>query len=255
MKKRLTALRSDWGRPESAPVFIVGMPRSGTTLVEQILASHPQVAAAGELDHFALSAQDLPALLDKAAPYPECAAELSRGEEDLLGRAYLKGLREAAGAAPIMTNKLPFNVLRLGLIAMMFPRARIIHCTRDPMETCLSIYLQNFAVQQTWATDLGDLGRYDRAYRTLMAHWSRCLPLRVFELGYEDLVAAPEARIAALLAFLDLPWDSRCLRFHETPRPVVTPSLWQVRQPIYTRSVGRWRRYAHHLGPLRTALG
>jgi len=248
------AAREGWGRPQASPVFIVGMPRSGTTLVEQILSSHPEVAAAGELDHYALAAQDLPRLLDKDEPYPECVASLSMDDVDLLGRAYLKGVVEAAGPARLLTNKLPLNFMRLGLIALLFPRARIIHCTRDPLETCLSIYLQNFAVQQTWATDLEDLGRYYRGYRALMAHWSMCLPVPVFDLLHEDLVADPAGRIAALLEFLGLGWDERCLRFHDNPRPVATPSLWQVRQPIFRSQSARRRRYERHLSGLREAL-
>jgi len=249
------AAHQGWGRSGSSPVFIVGMPRSGTTLAEQILASHPDVSAVGELDHYALSAQDLPELLDKTKPYPECVLDLSREEVDLLARAYLKGLTEAATPARLVANKLPFNFMRLGLIALLFPDAKVVHCTRDPMDTCLSIYLQNFAVQQRWATDLGDLGCYYRCYRQLMAHWRKCLPLPIFDLTHEDLVADPEERIAALLDFLGLDWDDRCLRFHENPRPVATPSVWQVRQPIYGSSAGRWLRYERHLKPLREAIG
>jgi len=248
------AARSGFGRPETSPVFIVGMPRSGTTLAEQILSAHPRVAAAGELDHFSLSVRDLPGLLDKSDPYPDCVTGLSAAEIDLLARAYLKGLAETADGAERVTNKLPFNFLRLGLIALMFPRARIIHCTRDPLDTCLSIYLHNFAAHQRWAADLEDLAAYYRAYREIMHHWRTHLPLEIFQLSHETLVDAPEETIAALLAFLGLEPDARCLRFHENPRPVMTPSLWQVRQPLSRASIGRWRNYASYLEALRRVL-
>ncbi len=246
--------REAFGRAESAPIFIVGMPRSGTTLAEQIVSSHPDVAAAGEFTHYALYVHDLPKLLDKGQAYPDCMYEISAEDIDLLARAYLKGLADVAGPSRYVTNKLPFNFMRLGLIALMFPNAKIVHCSRDPIDTCLSIYMQNFDPRQAWATDLEDLGTYYRSYRDIMEHWSKCLPSIVFELNHENLVADPEERIAALLDFLDLEWDDRCLRFYENPRPVATPSVWQVRQPIYRSSSGRWRRYQRHLEPLLETL-
>lgn len=237
------------------PVFIVGMPRSGTTLAEQILASHSRVAAGGEL----------PALLQvgiesqRAAPgdlrYPRSVRRLDGDARRRLAAMYLDSLDRISPAALRVTDKLPFNFLHLGLVALLMPGARIVHCRRDPLDTCLSCHFTSFNSRIRFASDLETLGRYYADYERLMRHWEQVLPIRMLTLQYEDLVTDTEARIRQLLAYCGLEWEEQCLRFHETERSINTPSRWQVRQPIYGRSMQRWRNYEAHLAPLIDALG
>ncbi len=235
------------------PVFIVGMPRSGTSLVEQILASHPDVFGAGELEEMHKISVDMPEAAD-GRPYPQAAQELSVAYCDGLAQRYLDHL---SGFAPPearrVTDKMPANFLHLGLIAQLFPGARIIHCIRDPMDTCLSCYFQNF-VTISYSYDLSHLGFYYRQYERIMAHWRKALDIPMMEVRYEDLVENQEDISRALVDFCGLAWDERCLRFHQTRRVVATASYDQVRQPLYNRSVERWRHYERHLEPLRRAL-
>ena len=239
------AARRDFGDGSELPVFIVGMPRSGTTLVEQIAASHPAVFGAGERD-------DIGAI---AGPhFPVGTAELDAAAAGDLARAHLERIKGAAGAALRMTDKTPVNFLYLGLIATLFPGARVIHCRRQAPDVCLSCYFQNFAAGLPWATDLDDLGRYYRAYRRIMDHWRRVLPLTVLDVDYEDLVAAPDAGSRRIVDFLGLPWDDACLAFHNSRRTVRSAANWQVRRPVYATSVGRWKAYEPSLGPLLDAL-
>jgi FkbM family methyltransferase len=241
------------GVDSETPVFVVGMPRSGTTLVEQILAAHPQVYGAGELREVMQVAEALPGELGSPARYPEClagapAAALRGQAERLLARLERRG-----GGAGRVVDKMPENYLHLGLIATLFPRARVIHCRRDPLDTCVSCYCSYFrGLPFTW--DLQDLGKYHRQYRRLMDHWREVLPLQMLEVDYEDLVANQEEVSRRLVAFAGLDWDDRCLAFHENRRAVHTVSTLQVRRPMYASSVGRWRRYEAHLGPLQEAL-
>ncbi len=237
------------------PVFIVGMPRSGTSLVEQILASHPQVHGAGELEDISLIYKDLPRLLETDLPFPRCMALLKRKTLDQIAQRYLNRLARLGGTAMRVTDKMPHNFLLLGLIDHLFPGARVIHVHRDPMDTCLSIYFQRFNAEHPYAFALADLGRYYRQYEGLMAHWRALLRLPLLDVRYEELVSDPEAMVRRLLAFCDLEWDERCLRFHESKRLVSTPSYDQVRQPLYRSSVERWRRYEPWLGELKAALG
>ena len=242
------------GAPSRRPVFIVGMPRSGTSLVEQILASHPDCFGAGELPHLSRLARSL-ALRDGAAG---AAPAGLAGDADLaaLGHAYLDALPAEAGAAARVTDKMPANYLHLGLAAAILPRARVIHCRRDAMDVCFSIYAQQFTHRDAYpyACDLEDIASEYLACERLMAHWRRVLPLPIHEVRYEELIDAQEGVTAELLAFCGLPFDARCLRFHETARPVRTASNWQVRQPLYRASIARWRRFEHQLAPLRAAL-
>ncbi len=237
------------------PVFIVGMPRSGTTLVEQILASHPLVCGAGELDEIGIIAADLQGFTGAAAPYPQCLEALTASSCEQLARRYLDYLAAVSPRdARYVTDKMPTNFLHLGLIALLFPEARIIHCMRDPLDTCLSCYFQNFGPGLSFSYDLAHLGAYYREYQRLMAHWREVLNLSLLEVHYEDLVANQEQVSRNLLAFCNLEWDDRCLRFHEAPRLAATASYDQVRQPLYSRAVGRWRHYTDHLVPLQHAL-
>jgi tetratricopeptide (TPR) repeat protein len=250
----LVAAKAGLGSQSTRPIFVVGMMRSGTTLVEQILASHPAVHGHGELDHMRRIAADLPRQLGGAMSYPECAAALDAQTTAACAETYLARLDQDGASRPFSVDKMPHNFERLGLIALLFPQARIIHCTRDPLDTCLSNYLHDFAGDNRFTTDLRDLGEYFQLYRRLMAHWQAVLPIRIIDVPYESLVAEPAAWSRRIVAELGLPWDDRCLAFHKTARSVHTYSLWQVRQPIYQTAVQRWRAYAHHLGPLLEAL-
>ena len=232
------------------PLFIVGMPRSGTSLVEQILTSHPQIAAGGELTVMNDCVQVLPQVLNTALPYPQCLAALTPESCDSLSQHYLDKIAEISPDARYVTDKMPANFKFLGLIALLFPGARIIHCVRDPLDTCLSCYFQHFSGMHPYAYDLGHLGSYYHQYQRLMRHWRAVIELPMLEIRYEDLVADQEQLSRELIAFCDLPWDERCLRFHETKRVVHTRSYDQVRQPLYQRAVGRWRHYERFIDPL-----
>jgi tetratricopeptide (TPR) repeat protein len=243
-----------FGVDTEVPVFIVGMQRSGSTLVEQMLAQHSQVHAAGELKDVWRLANDLPARLGSVDSYPECLAHADAARLREIALAHLARLTERGGSAVRVTDKMLDNFLHLGLLATLFPQARVIHCRRDPVDTCVSCFLQYFkGLSFTW--DLADLGCYYRDYERLMAHWRTVLPLRILDVAYEELVTDLEAVGRRLVAFLGLTWEDRCLQFHESRRPVQTMSKRQVRQPMYTTSVGRAHRYAAHLGPLLQALG
>lgn len=244
-----------FGVDSKLPIFVVGMLRSGTTLVEQILASHPLVHGAGELPDLERLARSLPERLGGPERYPDCVARLDAATARAVAEEYLQTLKHLAGEAIRVVDKLPFNFMHLGVIATLFPKARIIHCRRDRVDTCLSCFFQNFADPQPFTLDLGLLGQYYREYERLMSRWTKVLPLPVFELRYEDLTADQETWSRRLIDFCGLEWDERCLRFHETRREVRTASTLQVRRPMYGSSVGRWKRYAGHLRPLLEALG
>ena len=242
-----------WGDPSPRPIFIVGMPRSGTTLVEQILASHPEVHGAGELIRIPRLAQRL---LDAGdCGLVEAAAALEREDLEVAARDYLDYVDVRAGSAARTTDKLPENYHHLGLIAAMLPAARIVHVSRDPMDVCVSNYLVRFQRGHAYSYDFDSLACEYRAYDRLMRHWRAVLPAPVYEQSYESLVTSLESESRRLVEFCGLDWDERCLDFHLTERSVHTASGWQVRQPIYRRSVERWRNYERHLGPLRAALG
>jgi tetratricopeptide (TPR) repeat protein len=251
--RELIGVRSGGGHPSRAPIFVIGMPRSGTTLIEQIVASHPQAQGAGELQ--ALNDVVLAARGDKA-PYPEIIETMGPTELRRIGADYLSRLRETAPSAERVTDKMPSNYYFVGLIHLALPNAQIIHCRRDPVDTCLSCFTKLFSAEQNHTYDLAELGRYYRRYEQLMAHWRRVLPEgRILDVQYEDVVADLEGEARRILAHCGLEWDARCLAFHETDRPVRTASAAQVRRPIYRSSVGRWRDYAKHLAPLLEALG
>jgi tetratricopeptide (TPR) repeat protein len=242
-----------WGLETQVPVFIVGMPRSGTTLVEQILSNHPKVFGAGELSDLGRLAENLPKWLGVEDNYPECLEHLDAAVVRELAQIYLSRLTRDSGTAERVSDKWPQNFLRLGFIATLFPQARLIWCRRDPIDTCLSCFFHLFRLNFT--SDLDFLGRYYRDLERLLAHWKSVLPLPILEVDYEELVAQQEAVSRRIIDFCGLEWDERCLKFHENRRPVRTASTLQVRRPIYTSSVGRWRRYAAHLEPLIAALG
>ena len=242
------------GHPSELPVFIVGMPRSGTTLVEQIIASHPQVFGADELPHIEVIAATLPGRLQTDHPYPQCATLIDPPLARSLADSYLEKLRAIGGDAERVSDKMPRNFFYLGLIALMFPRARIIHCRRDPMDVCLSIYFRRFAYGHGYAYDLTDIAVHYRQYQRLMQHWHEVLPLEICDVQYEELVANQASESRRLIDYCGLPWDDRCLEYYENDRPVQSMSNWQVRQPIYTDSIQRWKHYEKHLDELKEML-
>jgi len=243
------------GNPSRVPIFVVGMPRSGTTLVEQILASHAGVFGAGELRDMMAIAGSLPATVEGDAAFPHCMEALPTQVLDGMARGYLRRVQTLAPDAERVVDKFPQNFLLLGLIALMFPRARIVHCERSALDTCLSCYFQNFTRGQDYSYDLTNLGGYYQLYAAMMEHWRSVLPVPVHALRYEELTADPEATVRRLFDFCGLEWDPACLEFFETRRTVRTASVWQVRQPIYRSSVARWRSYEQELAPLIKALG
>ena len=236
------------------PVFIVGMPRSGTSLVEQILDSHPQAHGAGELSNMWQMVMQLPARLGTKKPYPYCMPLLRQQPVDDLSRQYLAHLDALAPDATRVIDKMPGNFRYLGLIELLFPEARVIHCLRDPLDTCLSCYFQDFSRTHAYSYDLAHLGAYYRDYRRMMAHWRSVLKIPVMDVSYEDLVADQKTVSRQLIEFCNLEWDEACLNFHETGRFVATASYDQVRRPLYRKSVARWKNYEKHLGPLIEAL-
>jgi len=248
------AARTDHGNRSRRPIFIVGMPRSGTTLVEQILASHPDVHGGGELDDIRQMINRLPELIGGTKRYPACAEAIDRPLSRDLAGEYLDSLERLCPTAPHITDKMTGNYLRLGLIGQILPNATVVHCRRDPLDTCLSCYFQNFADGLAFSYDLRHLGYVYREHDRLMAHWHAVLPVPILELTYEALVKEPEAQVRRLLAFCGLPWSESCLDFHLNRREVQTASFWQVRQPLYTSSIGRSRAYADYLGPLQDGL-
>jgi len=242
-------------RVSERPLLIVGMPRSGTTLVEQILAAHPLVHGGGELEDLPRLAHGLSERLGTTTPYPRCVTDLDAARIDAIAAAYLERLDAIAPADAVrVTDKMPINHRHLGLAHLALPGARVIHCVRDPVDTCLSCFATPLNVTMTFATDLEALGFVHRRYRDLMAHWSSVIDLPILEVRYEDLVADQEEQSRRLVEFAGLDWDDVCLRFHEVERRVATASVEQVRRPMYRSSVGRAARFGAHLDPLRRAL-
>ena len=250
----LLARFSDAGEQSELPVFVVGIPRSGTSLVEQILASHPMVHGGGELDDLGTIIDKLPESLASSKPYPDCIADANAETLRGLGARYVAGLRTRAPAAARITDKMPANTRHIGLIRCLMPGARIVHCRRDPLDTCLSCFTTLFTTGHDFSYDLAELGGYYRAYDRLMTHWRALLP-DMLEIDYEDVVADLEGQARRLVDFCGLDWDDGCLEFDKTERIVKTASSAQVRRPIYGDSVARWKRYQAHLGPLFEALG
>lgn len=237
------------GVASELPVFVIGMPRSGTTLIEQILASHPQVTGAGELNALRLS-------IEAAGTYPENVATLTRDALARIGADYLARVTPLAEGRARLVDKMPANFLYAGLIPLILSGARIVHARRDPVDTCLSCYTKLFGAEQRFAFNQTELGEFYRHYDALMAHLRTVLPPeRFIEVDYEAVVDDVEREARRLIDFIGLPWDDACVAFHRTRRVVRTASVNQVRRPIYATSKGRWRRYAPHLQPLLAALG
>lgn len=240
------------GNPSTQPIFIVGMPRSGSTLIEQILASHPDVYGAGERENFQKARIDVTG----SRAYPEVVRSMTPEQLDAVGSAYLASMTASAPIAAHFTDKMLANYIYVGLIRLALPNARIIHAQRNPIDTCLSCFALRFNGPQNFVYDLGELGRFYRAYQQLMDHWRRVLPDdAMLEVQYEDVVADIETQARRIVAYCGLEWNEACLAFHQNRRAVHTASASQVRQPIYKTSVERWRAYEKHLEPLLEALG
>ncbi|MGA2585118.1 MAG: sulfotransferase [Tepidisphaeraceae bacterium] len=254
-RQRLGSLPKGSDRSEK-PVFIVGMPRSGGSLVEQILASHPSVHGAGELDFMShVWAGTVQMLSARPEEYPSCLDRLTLEQVDGLAEIYLQPLIAMNPPALRITDKLPLNFLHLGLIALLLPGARIIDCRRDPRDNCLSCFMAAFEKGSDFKFDLNNTAHFYNQYRRLMRHWHESFDLPILEVSYEALVTDPENQTRRMLDFLGLPWDGRCLRFHENKRAVITSSMQQVRRPLYQSSIGRWRNYRRHFSELDRWFG
>lgn len=244
-----------FGSQSELPVFVVGMPRSGTTLVEQIIANHPLASAQGELEKISHIAMNLVNNQKQKISYPEGVNNLDIETIKNVAKEYLNRLKRYIGSDIVrITDKMPYNFLHLGFIYLLFPKAHIIHCKRNPLDTCLSNYFQNFTYGNHHSFELNDLGFYYQQYELLMDHWRKVLPMRMLEIQYEDLVTNPENKSKEIISFLGLEWDDQCLSFYKAPRRVKTASIWQVRQPIHSKSVGRWEKYGKFLEELKENL-
>ncbi|TPN53595.1 tetratricopeptide repeat protein [Mesorhizobium sp. B1-1-9] len=251
----MLAAKAGHGSASEVPVFVLGMPRSGTTLTEQICASHPDVHGAGELTK-------LRRITNRLAPKTRSPEELRRSilnmtvdQSKSLAEEYLAHIRQRSPDARRIIDKLPHNFELIGVIRLLFPKARIVHCRRDAIDNCLSCYFLGFNEDNTYTADLRTLGLYYREYDRLMRHWDEVFPRQILQNRYEDMVSDQEGQSRRLIDHLGLPWDGACLRFFDKGGSVNTFSRWQVRQPIYTSSVSRWKNYGSAIEPLIEALG
>ncbi|MCZ8543221.1 sulfotransferase [Mesorhizobium qingshengii] len=251
----LVASTAAYGNPSELPVFVVGMPRSGTTLTEQICASHPDVHGAGELSKLRRIANGMGLGDRSSANVGESIATITNDLTRTLAGEHLAYLRERAPDALRIVDKMPHNFELIGLIGILFPNARIIHCRRDAIDNCISCFVLQFSKAHSYSADLQTLGLYYREYDRLMRHWGRVFPGRVFENRYETLIGNQEEQSRRLIDYLGLPWDDACLRFFDRDGSVNTYSRWQVRQPIYKSSVKRWKNYESEIQPLIESLG
>jgi tetratricopeptide (TPR) repeat protein len=247
--------KTGFGDETEVPVFIVGMPRSGTTLTEQICSSHPSVFGAGELRNLRRILRRAGFQKNSLAEFRDALASVTPELSRTLAAEYLREVHRPAPDALRVVDKMPHNFELIGFIALVFPKARIIHCRRDPIDTCVSCFTTSFIDRHAYKTDLTKLGLYYREYDRLMKHWNAVLPGRIYECRYETLIAEQEAESRRLIEFLGLPWDDACLNFERNDRAVVTASNWQVRQPIYSSSIKRWKNYENEIQPLIDALG
>jgi len=252
--KAFFAAHSGQGDPSTRPIFVIGMIRSGTSLVEQILASHSCVYGAGELLEITKMVTNLPSALPSRLAYPECVSELDANNIKLMADKYLQYLAERDAQARHVVDKLPTNFLHLGFIATLFPNARVLHCRREPLDVCLSVFFQRFAQGHFYAYDFAEIAAYYAEYERLMAHWKSVLPIEIVDVQYERLLDDLEHESRRMLSHCRLEWEDACLVFHQSTRPVRTASSWQVRQPLYQTAKARWKKFESHLDGLKTAL-
>lgn len=250
----LFADKADSGDPDPAPIFIVGLPRSGSTLVEQILASHSMVEGTRELPDLERLSTGLKPNDPSGEGYPEAISSMDAAGLAALGRRYLEATQRYRSGSPHFTDKMPTNFRHIGFIHLILPSAKIVNVQRHPLDSCLGSFKQLFAQGQPYSYDLFELGEYYLEYRRLMAHWHKVLPGRVLDVQYEELVAEPEMQIRRLIEYCGLEWEAACLNFHETERPIESASSEQVRQPLYTTSVNNWRHYENQLTELIETL-
>lgn len=237
------------------PIFIVGMPRSGTSLAEQVLASHPDVYGAGELENMHDIVHKLASELKPKNDYPTCLDSMDVDYANNTANEHVATLQEISLQSKFIVDKMPHNFLSLGVIDLLFPKATVIQCKRSSVDTCLSIYFQHFNKHHSYSSSLKGLGQYYNLYADMMEHWKKTLDINIIDLEYERVIASPEEEMRNLLEQCGIDWNPACLKFHENKRTVMTPSYDQVRQPIYTSSVAKWKKYEHHLGDLIEALG
>jgi tetratricopeptide (TPR) repeat protein len=243
------------GHLSELPVFIVGMPRSGTTLVEQIVSNHPEVCGAGELDFFQRTEMPIDNRIGASTGYPRCVSGLEEQTAKQICTEYLDCLTQVSKSTSRITDKMPSNFLSLGLISVLFPNARVIHCRRNPLDTCLSNYFQHFITGNLYSYDLHKMAVVYRDYARLMGHWRNVLSIQLIEVDYEALVHHQEKESRRLIDFMGLDWSPHCLEFYNNERAVRTASSLAVRQPMYTKSVDRWKNYKPYIDVLLEALG
>jgi tetratricopeptide (TPR) repeat protein len=253
--KDVFANREFAGIDDERPVFIIGMPRSGSTLVEQILSSHPDIYGAGEVKYLSRALGQIRDRFPSLPKYPQMMKKLTPAQLDIVGKKYLAALTAGAGDAKRITDKLLTNYFFVGVIHLLYPKAKFIHTARDPVDTCLSGFTKLFKDDMPHSYDLAELGRYYRKYQELMKHWEKVLPKgTIHTVVYEEVVADTEKEAKALIEFLGLDWNDKCLEFHKSDRPVKTASVAQVRKPIYKTAVKRWKKYGDGLKPLADAI-
>jgi tetratricopeptide (TPR) repeat protein len=237
------------------PVFIVGMPRTGSTLAERIIDAHPAARGLGEIPPMNRITRTLSLTIGSAMPYPQCVRELTAPIADKIGTGYVEAVRKKARPAKRAVDKYLPNFENLGLLSLILPKAHIIECRRNPMDACLSCFAEPLHPSgHPWASRLENLGAHHRQYERLMNHWKHALDVPILEVSYEDLTADPEAVSRRIIEFIGLPWDDQCLRYYELKRPIMTLSREQVNQPVYRHAVNRAERFAPHLKPLKQAL-
>ncbi|WP_455221789.1 sulfotransferase [Kaarinaea lacus] len=247
---------SKLGCHDISPIFIVGMPRSGTTLVEQILTSHPDVYGIGESQAIPHLTNTMTSLLGSKQTYPYCINQLNADTVTELAKQYQEIVKESEQyqSDKRSVDKMTTNYMHLGLIVTLFPNAKIIHCTRDPLDICLSCYFQDFTDRPEFAYRMENIGHFYNEYERIIEYWRVTLTDHIFNINYSDVVNETENVVRALLEFCGLPWNENCLSFYESKRQIMTASKWQVKQPIYKQSLNRWKNYQAHLAPLQNTL-